>query len=71
MFKKAVYKYHTYAGTETEPEKVTSDFLQDMANCKPVNVTSNKTRVFAWFKDCKYTVMYTLPIEYKKYFTEV
>lgn len=67
MYKKTVKKYHRHYETITDREKVITDFLLDMSYCKPVNVTEYKTRLKVFFTDSKFSIMYTLPIEYKKY----
>jgi len=67
MYKKAIYKYSRYCGTYTEKEKVVNDFLEDLSIAPPDNVRENKTRVFVFFNDGKYSCLYTLPLAYKKY----
>lgn len=71
MYKKAIYKYHSYCGTITDQDIVKKDFLQDIAACKPVNIRENNTRVFIAFHDNKYQILYTLPLSWKKYIVEV
>lgn len=71
MYKKAIYKYSSYCGTYTDKEKVVSDFLEDMRIKPPMTIRENKTRIFVFCKDEKYSCLYTLPLRYKKYIPEV
>ena len=67
MYKKAVYHFNIYAGTVTDPEQVTTDFMHDIRSRVPVNVSHNSSRVFVQFRDPDYIVAYTMPLDYQKY----
>ena len=70
MYKKDCFKYYTPCGSITGKQQVVADFMEDIKNCKPVNITERKTSITVCFDSIKYTCLYTLPIAYKKYITE-
>lgn len=67
MYKKTVYKYLRDCTTYYSREKVVNDFMEDIANCRPVNVRENKKSITVFFSGDKYQEKYVLPLEYKKY----
>lgn len=67
MYKKIVWKYGSPYATYTEREKVVSDFLEDVTNCRPAGIQIYKTRMRVAFTDGKFTAHFILPVRFKTY----
>ena len=65
--KKIGYKYGTEGLTETDKQKIVSDFLFDISHCKPLWAYATKTYCRFYFHGEKYSILYIMPVSYKKY----